>query len=424
MVPTVVVMTDPVAPDRSYPRVEVVTLAFAMALTVGTMTLIVPVIPEYADAFGVSLTAAAAMVSVFAAARLLFRFWGGMGADRWGARRVASAAAVVVAGGAVTAAWAPEFWLVLLGRAVQGIGVAVFGVSANQHLLVITPRAQLGRATAVFQTGIVSGAAAGPFIGGVLADWGDLRTPFWAQALLGLVLIPVVWWAMDDAVAAPKTVRASIHDAAALLRRPLFLAVMAMGFALFFMRAGARNALLPAYADVVGGLSATAIGAVVSASSVTSILAMVPIGRAVDRLGRKPVVIAGAFTAAGSVALYGTTASLGGLLAISALAGLTVGLASIPLPTMVGDLAPPGSEGIAAGVFRMGNDAGWIAGPLALGAAADAGAWGLGFVLAGLPLLVVGAGFLRAPETGLRTDDVREVMAERMRRLRLRRLRR
>jgi MFS family permease len=388
------------AADTPFPRAEVIALGAAMSLTVGTMTLIVPVIPDYAVHFDVSLTAAAAMVSVFAAARLVFRFPGGMGADRWGARSAASTAAVIVAAGALAAALAPEFWVVLAGRAVQGIGVAIFGVSANQHLLVITPREHLGRATAIFQTGIVSGAAAGPFVGGVLADWGDLRTPFWAQAVLGLVLIPVVWSAMDDAVAAPRTVRASLRSATELLRRPLFVGVMATGFALFFMRAGARNALLPAYAGAVGGLSPTAIGAVVSASSITSVAAMVPIGRLVDAWGRRPVVIAGGVAAAGSVALYGTTSSLWGLLGISAVTGLTVGLASIPLPTMVGDLAPRGSEGIASGVFRMGNDVGWIAGPLALGAMADAGEWALGFVLAGVPLVVAGLFFLRAPETG------------------------
>jgi MFS family permease len=388
------------AADHPFPRAEVITLAVAMGLTVGTMTLIVPVIPDYARHFEVSLTAAAAMVSVFAASRLLSRFWGGMGADRWGARSAASAAAVIVAGGALVAALAPEFWMVLVGRAVQGVGVAVFGVAANQHLLVITPRASLGRATAAFQTGIVSGASAGPFLGGVLADWGDLRTPFWAQAILGLVLVPVVWWAMNDAVATPRTVRASLQSAAGLLRRPLFVGVMVMGSALFFMRAGARNALLPAYADIEGGLSATAIGAVVSASAITSVVAMVPIGRLVDGLGRKPVVVVGSVAAAGSVALYGTTSSLWGLLGISALTGLTVGMASIPLPTMVGDLAPRGSEGIASGVFRMGNDVGWITGPLVLGSMADAGAWGLGFIVAGLPLALAGLAFLRAPETG------------------------
>ncbi len=50
-------------------------LSVTVALTVMNMTLIVPVIPDYADEFRVSLAAAAGMVSVFAAGRLVFRFW-------------------------------------------------------------------------------------------------------------------------------------------------------------------------------------------------------------------------------------------------------------------------------------------------------------------------------------------------------------
>jgi MFS family permease len=395
-------MADPASPPASsgFARGDVVVLGVTMALMVAMMTLIVPVIPDYAEYFDVGLTAAASMVSVFAAGRLVFRFWGGIGADRFGARPAATAAAALVTLGAAGAALAPQFWMVLAARAIQGVGVAVFGVAANQHLLIITPRSHLGRATAIFQTGIVAGAAAGPLLGGVLADLGDLRTPFWAQVAMGLAIIPAARRTMGDAVAVPRTVRASLRTAGALVRTPVFAGVMVMGFSLFFMRAGARNALLPAYADAVGGLSASAIGLVVGVSSVTSVAAMIPTGRLVDRLGRKPVVLLGAVAASASVALYGTTSGLWGLVGVSALAGLTVGLASVPLSTIVGDLAPSGAEGIAAGVFRMANDGGWIVGPLVLGALGEAGAWGLGFIVAGLPLVIGGLLFVRAPETG------------------------
>lgn len=387
------------ATNRTFGTAEVAALSTVVALTVMNMTLIVPVIPAFADEFEVTLAAAAALVSVFAAGRLLFRFWGGVAADRFGARRVAILATLVVAAGAFVAAVAAEFWMLLVSRAVQGVGVAALGVAANQYLLVMTPRHRLGRATALFQTGIVAGAAVGPFLGGVLADLGDLRTPFWAQVVMGVAIVPVILLTIRDVSPEDRTVRESLRVAATMLRRPVFLGVMAMGFSLFFLRAGARNALLPAYADIEVGLSATAIGAVVSASSLTSVAAMIPTGRMVDKVGRRPVALAGAFAVAGSVALYALAGSLATLLLVSAVAGLTVGMASIPLATMVGDLAPEGTEGIAAGVFRMANDGGWIVGPLVLGSLADSGEWTLGFLVAGVPLVVAGLAFFRAPET-------------------------
>jgi MFS family permease len=284
-------------------------LAVAMALSVMNMTLIVPVIPRYAEVFEVSLAAAAAMVSVFAAGRLVFRFWSGIGADRFGARRAAVTGALVVGAGAAMAATAPVFWVVLVARAVQGVGVATLGVSLTQHLIRVTPRHRLGRAMAVFQTGIVGGAAVGPLIGGALADLGDLRTPFWAQVGMSLALVPMVLAVVGRTDTRARSVRASLGHAREMVRRPVFLGVMLMGFSLFFLRAGARNALLPAFADAEVGLSATAIGAVVSASSLTSTVVMIPIGRVVDRIGRKPVALAGAVLVAGSVALYSVATS-------------------------------------------------------------------------------------------------------------------
>ncbi|MCB2222759.1 MAG: MFS transporter [Actinobacteria bacterium] len=379
-------------------------LSVTIALTVMNMTLIVPVLPDFADHFGVSLAAAAAMVSVFAGGRLVFRFWGGIGADRFGARRVSVIATVVVGACAAWAALLDSFWPVLGVRLVQGMAVGMIGVATNQYLLRTTPRQHLGRATAVFQTGIVAGASVGPLAGGVLADLGGLWAPFWAQAVLSLALVPVILLVMSAGETEVRTVRSSLHMAGALLRRPVFLGVMLLGFTLFFLRAGAANALLPAYGDEVAGLSPTAIGFVVSAATFTSVLAMIPAGRLVDRVGRKPVMLTGVVAVTATVALYGTVSSFWGLIGVSCLTGLTVGLASVPPPTMIGDLAPPGSEGIAAGVFRMSSDLGWIVGPLALGAMADAGRWGLGFVVAGVPLLAAGALFLAAPETGERAS--------------------
>ena len=40
-------------------------------------------------------------------------------------------------------------------------------------------------------------ASLGPLFGGVLADLGDPRTPFWAQTVLSLLLVPVILAVMD-----------------------------------------------------------------------------------------------------------------------------------------------------------------------------------------------------------------------------------
>ena len=66
---------------------------------------------------------------------------------------------------------------------------------------------------------------------------------------------------------------------------------------------------------------------------------------------------------------------------------------------MVGDLAPEGAEGSAVGVYRMAGDLGFVVGPLALGAVADAGAFTAGFFITGAIMILAAAILSFMPET-------------------------
>ena len=58
-----------------------------------------------------------------------------------------------------------------------------------------------------------------------------------------------------------------------------------------------------------------------------------------------------------------------------------------------------GAEGSAVGVYRMAGDLGFVIGPLALGAVADAGAFTTGFFIAGGIMLVAASLLSLVPET-------------------------
>ena len=180
-----------------------------------------------------------------------------------------------------------------------------------------------------------------------------------------------------------------------MLAVPLLFAA----FVLFLMRGGARVTLFPLFAGEVVGLSPAQIGDVLSMSAVTNLLIVNPGGQLVDRIGRKPVAIWGLVLAGLGTAAYGFFESYGSLLVVSAVFGLASGLASIPPPTMVGDLSPPGAEGSAVGLYRMSGDLGFIVGPLLMGLVADAGAFTSGFVISGALLGVAALLVTRIPET-------------------------
>jgi MFS family permease len=174
---------------------------------------------------------------------------------------------------------------------------------------------------------------------------------------------------------------------------------MAVGFAMMFMRSGARVTLLPLYAEQSLGFGPGDIGVLLSVSAVTNLLIVNPAGRFVDRVGRKPIALLGLVSAAVVTSSYGIFDSYAALLVVSMAFGITAGLASISPPAMVGDLAPEGIEGSAVGVYRMAGDLGFVVGPLALGAVADTGAFEAGFFIAGAIMLVAAALLSLVPET-------------------------
>ena len=83
-------------------------IAIGVGFVMAGLTLVAPILPLYALEFGVSYTAAGALITGFAVARLLFSVIGGVAGDRWGARRVTVFGTSLLAISSVTAALAPN----------------------------------------------------------------------------------------------------------------------------------------------------------------------------------------------------------------------------------------------------------------------------------------------------------------------------
>ncbi len=375
---------------RHIPRQTKVLTAGVFLVMIG-LTLVAPILPLYAREFGVSRTAAGALISAFAVSRLVFDLLGGVAADRLGARRVMTGGALLLAVSSVGAALAPTYWFLVVTRVLEGFGSAAFATAAMQLIVLTTPKERLGRTMAFFQMGLLGGISVGPIVGGFAAEVGDFATPFWIYAAIGLVLAGLVAWGVEPADVAPRTTAQIMSAARILLRSRAFLALMFVTFAIFVMRAGARITLLPLYGAEELGLSESQIGIAIAMAALVNLVVVNPGGWLVDRVGRRPVLIVGLLATAAAIAAHGYASSFGSLLLLSVGFGLSASLMGIPPPTLAGDLAPPGAEGASVGLYRTAGDVGLIAGPLLMGGIADTGAFATGFLVAGA-LLVVAAG--------------------------------
>jgi MFS transporter, DHA1 family, multidrug resistance protein len=372
-------------------------IAWLVSLNVIGVNLVAPILPAYAAHYGVGIGIASSLLTAFALARMSMRLISGKMSDKRGSRVICMAGGAIQAVGAVVASFAPVFWVLLAARLTQGIGSSMFGTAVNRHLLVITDKAELGKATAGFQSGILLGNTMGPLIGGLVADSFGIFAPFMVQAVITSGIVVASWRFIGDDMVEGASKEVIARPIRALLGLGGFKVVMVLAFGLFFVRAGATNVLVPAYADGVLALSPGQIGVIISLGSIVSLFVMAVAGRLSDSIGRRPVALAGVFISAVTVAAYSLANGTIEIAIVSALTGVGAGLAAVALPTMIGDMAPPGTEGLASGLYRMANDMGWIVGPTVLGIMADSSQFSIAFVVAGLPLLVGGLMFLPIP---------------------------
>src|SRR3989449_6618397 len=129
---------------------------------------------------------------------------------------------------------------------------------------------------------------------------------------------------------------------------------------------GAFLGFFPTYARGVG-LNDAQIALVMGAQLATTVLAKPLSGRLSDRLGRKPMIVAGLFLCAVTLPAIPAFASFWLLLLPSALFGLGVAIVTPSTTALVADLVRAGRLGSAMGIFGTIWDSGEAAGPILAG---------------------------------------------------------
>ncbi|MGP8001376.1 MAG: MFS transporter [Streptosporangiaceae bacterium] len=159
-----------------------------------------------------------------------------------------------------------------------------------------------------------------------------------------------------------------------------------------------RSAIVPLFVrDVLHrSVLCTGIGFLLFAA--LNAVALLPGGRAADRLGRRPVIVAGCATTAAGMVMLALLPSLAGCLTALAVAGLGSGLLDVAPAAMIGDLLR-GRGGTLVASYQMAGDAGSVTGPVAAGRLADAVSYAAAFGLAAGVLALAALLVVSAPET-------------------------
>lgn len=364
--------------------------------------LVSPILPLYAQSFGVGAAAVGSLVTVFGIARMIVNIPVGHLTERFGRRILLVVGPLLTSVGSLGFAFAGGFGELLIWRVVQGVGSATLTTAAMVVLADISTTETRGRIMSLYQGSLLLGAGVGPAVGGFLAELYGVRTPFlffagatFLAALWALARIPET--RPERSPPTPETPRSFSGTPPGGMRRLLrntdFLLVSAVTLGIFFTRSGGQMTLLPLLGHNELGMSESMIGLAFTLVAFVNFLSLYGAGVLSDRFGRKSVIVPSGLITAASIALYLFTGSVTMFFLNAVLLGIGTGLGGPAPAAYAADIAPPDAVGPAMGLYRTISDFGLVAGPILLGWMVDFSGFSLAFGTNAVLVLVTTVAF-------------------------------
>ncbi|MGW9114302.1 MFS transporter [Microbacterium sp. NPDC055683] len=336
--------------------------------------------------------------------------------DRYGHKRMLAIAAALVALGSIVVAIAPNFAVLLLGRALQ----APLAAFLPLEFAIVRDRdpKSAGRSIGKLVGALTFGAALGSLGSGLLfAAVGDLRTVLWMPAIFLLICVPVVVFLVPESavrargridwigasllgvgllaalggvsnattwgwgnpltwlailggvallacwVAVEKRVAHPLVDVHLLVRGgiglPIVIAFL-FGAQLFGSQTATTVFVLgdPAVLGFGLGLSSAVVGIVSLVAALSAFVASLLGDRLATRIGaRGAIVMGGALIAASYAVFLVASSSTAAVIAAMVVGGLGNGVLISVLPTIVVNRAPADSVGIASALYNTSRTA-------------------------------------------------------------------
>lgn len=381
-------------------------------------------LPTLAEAFGATFGEVQWVVLAYLLSLTGLIVGGGRLGDILGPKRLLIAGIMLFTAASTLCGFAPSLWLLILGRAVQGVGAAIMLALSMALISETVAKDRVGRAMGLLGTMSAVGTSLGPSLGGFLIDSLGWQAIFLLNVPLGLLNI-VLAGRMQPASSRPPAIGQPRFDVTGTLllvgtlgayalamtvgrgafgmRHVVLLACAGVGVCLFLraetvaraplvrlqmladrkLGAGLAMSMLvatvmmatlvvgPFYLSGALALAPSGVGLVMATGPLAAAVAGVPAGRLVDRLGSRTVTLA---------ALVGLIAGLGALSTVPGVLGVAGYVASIIVVTtsyalfqtanntsvMAG--ASADERGVVSGMLSLSRNLGLITGASAMGA--------------------------------------------------------
>ncbi len=273
------------------PGTKDLTLLFSVRLLSAMgVTLILPVMPGMARAFGLTLAEAGLVVVCFTLAEATMTPIAGILSDRFGRKAILLPSLFVFAAGGILCLFAETWREVLACRVIQGIGAGPLGVLYTILAADMVDEAHLprimGRLTAVSSLGTI----VYPIVGGLLGEW-SWRAPF----LVFTLALPTAFLSLSVTLEHPQRAMdwgRYLKQTGNILRERKAIGLFVIFFLCYCAIYGPINTCFPMMAEARFHASSSRIGLVFSTVAIGSYLAAAGLPRLHRRWSFRALMLA------------------------------------------------------------------------------------------------------------------------------------
>lgn len=355
-------------------------------------------------------TAMLSFIAVFGLAKSLTNYAAGRFADRLGRKRLLIGGWLIAVPVPFLLMWAPNWTWVIAANGLLGVSQGLtWSMTIIMKIDLVGPK-QRGLAMGLNEcAGYVAVAAAAYATGWIASRTGLRPEPFYlgvACVIAGILLSLMVHETWGHSVLESQSVQRVSHvtTSRGVFWRTTFsdrnLSSASQAGFVNNLNDGMVWGLFPLF-FVAAGLDLASIGVLAAIYPATWGIAQLATGALSDRVGRKWLIVCGMWTQAAGIVVVTIANAFAGFAAGAALLGIGTAMVYPTLMAVIGDVAHPAWRATSLGVYRFWRDAGYVAGALMAGLAADA---------FGLPIaiqIVAGVTFLSGVVAAARMSETR-----------------
>jgi predicted MFS family arabinose efflux permease/pimeloyl-ACP methyl ester carboxylesterase len=370
--------------------------------------LVVPVLPLYAQEFGIGPAGIGVVIGIYGLARVLADLPAAWLATRIGHSRAMGIGALVLTVGSGLTGFANSLPELLAYRFIAGAGAATTLVVGQAMAAAHPAPFTRSKAISYYQSAFLAGVGLGPVLGGPLADVAGLQAPFLIYAALAAVVGVIGLLAGMPEPVHGSSGHGSPHPAARtyllLLRDTPFLLVSLITLMMHFTRTGGLHGMVPILGTEQYAMSTSTIGLALGLNGLLNLVVTFAAGSIAERIDRKALLIPGALMLVGSLVVFAMASDPSLFLVAAGLWGVGTGLTGPVTAIYVAERAS-GDPTPSLGLYRMLSDIGYLTGPLLMGLSATHVGTPVTFLWCAALLLAVVLAFQIVVSSHRKADD-------------------